>query len=272
VTERPGSEAARKVWGASPAGSSSAPGLDPTSSDFFVQASTYRFDVEQPWLRQVIPFASTSGHSVLEIGCGVGFDACEFARNGARYTGIDITRENIQRTRASLERQGLSGRVVEADAASLPFDDASFEFAYSNGVLHHVADTSVACREVHRVLKSDGTFWMIVYHRNSVFYRLTLFAYQHLLKLGFRKQPFSDRVAGIEFTTSRERPIVNVYSRRDVARLLADAGFHVRRVRVRKLIADDVPGGRFLRWIPQSVFDVFARRWGWYVIAEAVKQ
>ncbi len=87
------------------------------------------------------------------MGCGAGFDAYRFMDSGARYTGVDITPENIERTKTHLGFYGFSPTVVQADAEHLPFSDATFDIVFSNGVLHHTPDMRAAFAEAFRVLK-----------------------------------------------------------------------------------------------------------------------
>jgi ubiquinone/menaquinone biosynthesis C-methylase UbiE len=230
--------------------------------------------LELPWLRQVIPFESFRGRRVLEIGCGAGYDAYDIARHGATYTGVDITPENIERTRRHLALSGLKGRVLEADAEALPFENEQFDVVFSNGVLHHVPDISAALLEANRVLKPDGDAWVIVYHRDSAFYWLTLRLWSWWLRGDRHRYPtFRDRLAKIEYTTADAVPIVNVYSRRQVRDMLSAAGFVAPRLAVRKLLHEDLPMGHRspVKLLPQSVLDVFGRAFGWYVIARARK-
>src|SRR6266702_4234852 len=65
-------------------------------------AATHRDHIEQPWLGDLIPFQSMSGKRVLEIGFGPGYDALKFMQAGADYSGIDITAENVERTKKHL--------------------------------------------------------------------------------------------------------------------------------------------------------------------------
>lgn len=268
-------DATRAVWGASPAGTTYGAGEAPGSRAFFENVLARRTREEMPWLWELVPFASFRDRRVVELGCGAGYDAYEFCRNGARYTGIDLTPQNVERTRGHLALFGLSADVREGDAEQLPFADASFDVAFSNGVLHHTPDIARSFREAHRVLARGGEFYVLLYHKHSIFHWVSLGLVEHVLKLGFRRSSFRDRLARIEYTTSDALPIVNVYSRREVAALLRDAGFEVRQVWVRKLLAADLPAlpllGRLWRHVPQRALDVVGRRFGWYVIAHARK-
>ena len=79
----------------------------------------------------------------------------------------------------------------------------------------------------------------------------------------------------IEYTTSKELPVVRVYSGRSLRQLLKDAGFTVESTWVRKLNHEDLPAipfvARLWKHIPQSWLDSLGQRWGWYLIAKARK-
>jgi hypothetical protein len=79
----------------------------------------------------------------------------------------------------------------------------------------------------------------------------------------------------IEYTTSKDRPLVNVYSRSQVRKLLHHAGFSVESMWVRKLLKEDLPEiyviWRLWQYIPQRWLDFLGKYFGWYVIAKATK-
>jgi ubiquinone/menaquinone biosynthesis C-methylase UbiE len=266
-------QSSRAVWGATSAGTAHALYYTPGTFEFFETVREKRSNAELRTVLALIPFHEMAGRKVLEVGCGAGYDAWEFCRQGADYTGIDLAAENIDRAGRHLEPYGYLPRLREADAESLPFEDESFDVAFSNGVLHHTPRIERALDEVHRVLRPGGEFWMVVYHRHSIFYWLTLWLWAHVLRLGFLKRSFREQLARIEYTTSSELPLVNVYSRREVRRMLRAAGFDVTGLWVRKLERADLPAYRYLRrvlrWIPQGALDLAGRRWGWYIVAHA---
>jgi len=267
--------AAKLVWGASPAGSTFGGGAEPGTKEFFENVLSKRSTYEQPWLFELVPFPSFRDKKVLELGFGAGYDAYEFCRNGADYTGIDITPENVERTQKHLGFYGYTPHVMEGDAENLQFADESFDALFSNGVLHHTPDIEKSFQSAHRVLKHGGEFWVIVYHRDSVFYWISLLLVNHILKLGFLKRSFKERLSMVEYTTSNILPIVNVYSRREMQNLLKKAGFTVESVCVRKLVKEDIPSipliGRVWRFIPQQWLDLVGKVFGWYIIVKAKK-
>ena len=60
------------------------------SKEYFEDQSRFRYDVYAPWLRSVAGFERFPGKALLEVGCGMGSDLLEFARNSARsaWSGI----------------------------------------------------------------------------------------------------------------------------------------------------------------------------------------
>lgn len=115
-----------------------------------------------------MPYKSLEGAKVLEIGSGAGSHSCIFKRYGAHVTSVDITPERAASTAAKLAMlKGGRGIAFNADAENLPFQDASFDYVYSNGVLHHSPDTEKCIDEVYRVLKPGGTAVIMLYSRIS---------------------------------------------------------------------------------------------------------
>ncbi|MDE3059221.1 MAG: class I SAM-dependent methyltransferase, partial [Bacteroidota bacterium] len=93
---------AQAAWGASPAGSAYALEFEPGTKEFFEKSYALRKEKEMGFLDELIPFRLFRGKQVLEIGCGVGYDALDFCKNGADYIGIDLTPENPERCRKHL--------------------------------------------------------------------------------------------------------------------------------------------------------------------------
>ncbi|HPG56769.1 MAG TPA: class I SAM-dependent methyltransferase [Candidatus Wallbacteria bacterium] len=267
----------KKVWGASPAGTTFARDLKPCTKEFFEKVIGKRFTVEQDWLLKLVPFPKFKGRRVLEIGCGAGYDAYMFCLNKADYTGIDITPENIERAGRHLKFYNFENfSIAEGDAENLKFEDGSFDVVFSNGVLHHTPDIKASFKEACRVLKRGGEFYVILYNRNSIFHWLTLFLGCYIIKLGFLRRSFKDILSGIEYTTSNEKPLVNVYTVDEVEKLLEGCGFEAAETYVRKLVWQDFPllkiFGFIWKRIPNGLMEWLGSRYGWYVIAKAVKK
>jgi 2-polyprenyl-6-hydroxyphenyl methylase/3-demethylubiquinone-9 3-methyltransferase len=96
--------------------------------------------------------------TALDVGCGGGLLAEEFARLGCRVTGIDPSEPSLETARAHARRSGLDIEYVPGAGESLPFADASFDIVYCCDVLEHVDDLEQVTAESARVLKPGGVY------------------------------------------------------------------------------------------------------------------
>jgi SAM-dependent methyltransferase len=87
---------------------------------------------------------------LLDVGCGGGAHAAAFAEHGWTVTGVDLSPVQLDLARA----RGID--VVEADAAQLPFADASFDAAVSMFTHTDLDDFAGAIREIARVLRAGA--------------------------------------------------------------------------------------------------------------------
>ena len=148
---------------------------------------------------------------VLDVGCGEGRFAIELARRGFPVVGVDVAEEPLRRARA--REPALEVRIVPAEGR-WPLADASFDLVWAGETIEHVADTVGWLSEVHRVLRWGGRLLL----STPAHGRLRMLA---LALWGTRfDRHFDPRADHLRF-----------YSRRSLARLLADVGF--REVEVR---------------------------------------
>jgi sarcosine/dimethylglycine N-methyltransferase len=100
-----------------------------------------------------------AGESLLDIGSGIGGPARWIATNyGCTVTGVDVTAAFCEAARALNAACGVADRVhiFEGTALALPCPDASFDRAYSHGVVMSIANKVGVYREAFRVLKPGG--------------------------------------------------------------------------------------------------------------------
>src|SRR5271169_1175040 len=61
--------------------------------------------------------------SVLEIGCGMGCMAMNWAMHGSKMTAVDLNPVAIEQTRRRFKIFNLNADIVQVDAENLPFSD-----------------------------------------------------------------------------------------------------------------------------------------------------
>lgn len=102
-----------------------------------------------------------AGRRVLEVGAGAAQGSRWLASAGARPVALDLSRGMLAQALGRRPEVAL----VQADAAELPFADASFDLACSAyGALPFVADADAVHREVARVLRPGGRWVFSVTH------------------------------------------------------------------------------------------------------------
>jgi len=210
-------------WQANPCGSKFVE-AEIGTPEFFNAIERHRYQTE--WhIPAVVNFKRWRDSEVLEVGCGLGTDAINFARRGAHYTGVDLTEASIELARRRFEIEGLPADLRVADAEALPFADESFDLVYSHGVLHHTPDVQRAIDEIHRVLKPGGAAMVMLYHKNSYNYRVNIMTLRRIgvRMLGFEWGPaLVHRLTGED--ESRLRELQRIY-RREGKRLLSPEEF-----------------------------------------------
>lgn len=111
----------------------------------------------EPWSQEILERAQPIGPSdrILDLGCGTGIVARKLRErlDGAgRIIGVDASNDMISAARALAPE--LEWR--EADAMSLPFEDASFELVVCQQMLQCTPEPLDALRESRRVLVHGG--------------------------------------------------------------------------------------------------------------------
>ena len=112
---------------------------------------------------------------VLEIGLGQGADSMQLINRGAKYYGIDLTDESIKRLKerfALFEKPYIE--VQKANAQEIPYPDNFFDIVYSHGVIHHSPEIKQIVAEIHRVVKPGGKVVIMLYHKNSFNYYVSI--------------------------------------------------------------------------------------------------
>ena len=171
-------------------------------------------------------------------------------------------------SRRRLELAHLDAHVVEADAEKLPFDDATFDFVWSWGVIHHSQSTDAVIAEIARVLRPGGRLALMVYHRSSITFWINYVAYRGVVRGGLLRET-PDELAN----RWSDGVVARHYTRRTLTRAL-EPQFDNVQTRVMGQIGEAVPlparlRGPVARVIPLEARRALLRRYGWFLVADA---
>ena len=144
------------------------------SQEYFTQLSENRYRME-PHALDLAEFHKWAGKSVFEIGCGTGIDAHEFAKHGARYTGIDISKESIELAQTRFKKFGLHGNYFELHDASKDLTKfGKQDLIYSYGVIHHWPDMDQILQNVKSIMHEHSQFHLMLYCKDSWKYAMIM--------------------------------------------------------------------------------------------------
>ncbi len=103
-----------------------------------------------------------SEQTVLDAGCGAGRWSCEVAARGPRVIALDLgmSVEVAKANAAATDRVGC----VQADLRNLPIAGSSVDWAYSLGVLHHLAQPNEALRRLVGCVRPGGAVLLYLYY------------------------------------------------------------------------------------------------------------
>lgn len=224
------------------------------SKEFFKLYREFRYK-KTHHLDKYIDWRKAKDKDVLEIGLGIGADGTRWATHAKSYTGVDLTNEAVQATKIHLEHLGLKGNVLQGNAEKLDLPENNFDIVYSHGVLHHTTHIYKTFKEIHRILRPEGTFVVMLYTKNSFNYwfRIQLYFRLRLLfeifknKLGLKpKGNWNLHVKnfkkdGWQYLSWKNFPhhctdgpdcyIANIYTKKEMIQMLEKAGFKIEKIK-----------------------------------------
>lgn len=130
-----------------------------TAEAFGDYAVTYRAQFADALAAMVS--AKSSDH-VVDLACGPGTLALQFARRVRQVNAVDLTPAMLARARRTAADEGLGNLTFTiGDAHALPFADGPLDISVTSYSLHHMPDPGRVIREMARVVKPGGRVGII---------------------------------------------------------------------------------------------------------------
>jgi SAM-dependent methyltransferase len=123
----------------------------------FLEAHAPYYELAEELLRRLL---GPGPGRCVDLGCGTGRFLGVAADLGWQVTGVDVSADQLRLA----ARAAAAARLVQADAAAVPLDDASFDAAFSTFTHTDVDDFAGLAAEARRLLRPGGRFVYVGNH------------------------------------------------------------------------------------------------------------
>lgn len=119
------------------------------------------------------PLDALQGKKGLDAGCGGGRYAVALRKLGLGHvTGVDMSAPGLADACKRVKENGIDGvEFQQANVLDLPFEDETFDFVWSSGVLHHTTDMQKGVNELLRTMKTGGCgYFYLIENPGGIFW------------------------------------------------------------------------------------------------------
>lgn len=224
------------------------------TKEYFDEVECRKYFVESH-IPKFAEFEKWKDKKVLEIGCGIGTDAVNFARAGAEYTGIELSKNSLDITLKRFTLFNLEGTFYQGNAEDLisivPVQ--KYDLIYSFGVLHHTPYPKKIIRAIEFYMGRNSEFKLMLYAKNSW------------------KAMMID--AGLEQPEAQKGcPIADMYTRKEIEKLLENYDIldisqtHIFPYVVEKYINYEYEVQPWFKTMPSKMFQTLEKNLGWHTL------
>jgi ubiquinone/menaquinone biosynthesis C-methylase UbiE len=143
------------------------------SDDYFL--TEYVMNKKYPALqirhRYILSLLGETRGTVLDVGCGPGEMVIDLLRMGKTVHGVDISEKMLALAEKNIKEKGIYGEyyLKQGNIEHLNFGDETFDTVVCAGVIEYLDEDTKALKELHRVLKVNGTLILSVRNKTCPF-------------------------------------------------------------------------------------------------------
>lgn len=231
------------------------------SRAFFDQVEFRKLQAE-PHILNFSEFSRWRNQDVLEIGCGIGTAAVNFARFGARYHGVELSARSLELAQQRFEVYGLQGQFSLGNAERLQdfLPERQYDLVYSWGVIHHTPRPDLVIEQIKQYLRPGGILKIMVYAQESW--------KNYMIQAGL-DQPEAQWGC----------PVVHTYTRHSLAELLG-TGFRIDHIEQDHIFPYEIEAYKrkeyvlqpWFQHMPKQMFTVLEQHLGWHLMVTATRE
>jgi 2-polyprenyl-3-methyl-5-hydroxy-6-metoxy-1,4-benzoquinol methylase len=234
--------------------------------EFFDEVQKRKYMVESH-IPKFAEFDKWKGKKVLEIGCGIGTDSINFAREGADLTCLELSEESLNICKQRFKVYGLKAKFILCDAEQIEKyigENEKFDLIYSFGVIHHTPNPQKVIDSLAKYCHKETEIRIMVY---SLFSYKTIEAW---LKYGYKFR-FNFRKSIQYFAEAQlDCPVAYTYSKNDLHKIFKNYDIletkkdHIFPFIIKDYIKKIHRKRLIFRIMPNSMFSWLESKLGWH--------
>lgn len=224
------------------------------SKTYFDEVEQRKYFVE-PHIPGFAEFEKWKDKKVLEIGCGIGTDAVNFARAGVKYVGIELSEKSLDIAIQRFILFNLEGTFYHGNAEDLisivPVQE--YDLIYSFGVIHHTPHPEKIISSVKSYMGKDSEFRLMLYAKNS---------WKAMMIEAGLEQPEAQKGC----------PVAYMYTEKEIRKLLKDYNIldihqdHIFPYTIKKYVNYEYELQPWFKTMPEKMFLELEKRLGWHTL------
>jgi ubiquinone/menaquinone biosynthesis C-methylase UbiE len=243
------------------------------TKEYFDDVEWRKYFVE-PHIPVFANFLEWKDKKVLEIGCGIGTDTVNFAKQGAILTSVDLSTESLAVTHERLKVYEIRDKVklqyANAEKLSQLVTPEPYDLVYSFGVLHHTPNPIAAFEEVKKFMDKDSIFKLMVYNKGA------FKVFQILEEYDFNYEMAEDLIAK-HSEAQTGCPVTYSYTPKEITNILESLGFEVTDVYIDHIFPYKIEQYKKYEYVKEDIweaisgdaFSTFESKYGWHLMVTA---
>ena len=228
------------------------------TKSYFDEVEKKKFFVE-PHIKSFSHFNEWNGKKVLEIVCGMATAGINFARYGADYTGVELSKESLELAKKRFEVYNQRGNFYEGNSEDLsdflPLD--KYHLVYSWGVIHHTPHPEKVVKQIRNYLTKDGVLKLMIYSSDSW--------KNYMISIGL-DQPEAQYGCPVAYTYTEDEVYELLGDQFDVLSIERD---HIFPYQIEPYKKGEYIKEPWFETMPNEMFEVLEKKLGWHLLITA---